>query len=65
MPARLLSDIADILEHSNVRRARIVAVVRDGQPVLLFDGEITPGVAQQMRNVVGQFTAAQIRNSKK
>lgn len=62
IPPRLLSEIADIIERAGVVRARIRGVVRDGRPVLLFDGEMSPGTMQQMRNVVGQFTAGEIRN---
>jgi hypothetical protein len=62
IPARLLSEIADILERAGVTTAKIRGVVRDGRPVLLFDGEMSPGTAQQMRNVMGQFSVAEIRN---
>ncbi len=65
IPPRLLSEIADIVERAGVSRANITGVVRDGHPVLLFDGEMEPGAQQQMRNVVGQFTAGQIRGGAK
>ena len=65
IPPRLLSEIADIVDRAGVTRARILGVVRDGRPVLLFDGEMSPGTTQQMRNVVGQFTAGEIRTSRK
>jgi dissimilatory sulfite reductase (desulfoviridin) alpha/beta subunit len=64
IPARLLSEIADIIERGGVTRANIRATVRDGAPVLHFEGDMSPGIQQQVRNVVGQFSAAQIRNSK-
>ena len=63
IPARLLSDIADIIERSGVIRAHIRAVRREDRPVLQFEGEMSPGTAQQMRNVVGQFSAAEIENA--
>lgn len=62
IPARLLSEIADIVERGGVARANIRAVSRDGRPVLQFAGEMAPGPAQQMRNVVGQFTSGQIKS---
>jgi hypothetical protein len=65
IPARLLSEIADIVERAGVMDARIRGVVREGRPVLRFDGEMSPGTQQQMRNVVGQFSAAEIRNTQK
>ena len=65
IPARLKADIEDIVLRAHVTDAKIVGVVRDGRPVLRFEGEMTPGVEQQMRNVMGQFSAAEIRNGQK
>jgi hypothetical protein len=65
IPPRLLSEIADIVDRAGVTHAKIRGVMRDGRPVLLFEGEMSPGIQQQMRNVVGQFTAAEIRSGKK
>lgn len=65
IPARLLSEIADIVDRAGVTRGRIRGVVRDGKAVLLFEGEMSPGTQQQMRNVMGQFSAAEIRGGRK
>ncbi|MCH2108938.1 MAG: DUF3634 family protein [Polyangiaceae bacterium] len=65
IPPRMLSDIADIIERGGVSKATIRGVIRDERPVLLFRGELSPDTQQQMRNVVGQFNATQIRGSKK
>jgi hypothetical protein len=65
IPPRLASEIADIIDREGVTVARIRGVLRDGKPVLLFDGEMTPGTEQQMRNVMGQFSAAEVRSGKK
>ncbi len=62
VPARLLSEVAEIVERAGVTRADIRAVTRDGRPVLDFRGEVTQGTMQQMRNVVGQFTAHEIES---
>lgn len=63
IPPRLLSDIVDIVDRAGVTRANIRGIVRDGKPVLSFEGEMSTDVQQQMRNVVGQFSAAQIRQA--
>ncbi len=65
IPPRLMAEIADIVDRAGVTRARIRGVVREGRPVLLFEGEMDPSAAQQMRNVMGQFTAGQIRSGTK
>lgn len=65
IPARLLAEIADIVDRAGVIEGRIRGVLRDGKPVLLFEGEMSPGTQQQMRNVVGQFTAGEIRSAKR
>lgn len=65
IPPRLFREIEEILERAGVTHAKIRGVVRDGAPVLQFDGEMSPSTAQQMRNVMGQFTTAEIRGGKK
>ncbi len=61
IPPRLLADVADVVERTGLARTRIRCVVRSGRPVLTFDGEIAPGTAQMLRNIVGQFDASEIR----
>lgn len=63
IPPGLLSDIADIVDRAGVSRANIRGIVRDGKPVLSFQGEMSAGAQQQMRNVLGQFSTAQIRQA--
>jgi hypothetical protein len=65
IPPRLLTEITDIIERAHVVEAEIRGVLRDGRPVLLFDGEMSPSTEQQMRNVVGQFSAAEMRSGRK
>jgi len=65
VPPRMLSEIADIIERAHVVHGKIRGVVRDGQPVLLFEGEMSPGTQQQMRNVVGQFSTSEIRSGRR
>lgn len=64
IPPELLADIADIVARAGVIRADIRGVSRDGAPRLLFRGEMSPGVQQQLRNVVSTFTVSQIRHGK-
>ena len=65
IPPRLLFEVGEIVDRAGVTQARIRGVLRDGHPVLLFEGEMDPGTQQQMRNVVGQFSAAEIRSGKR
>lgn len=64
IPPRLLSEITDIILRANVAHANIRGVVRDGRPVLIFEGEMSPGTQQQMRNVVGQFDTGEFRTGR-
>lgn len=64
IPPELLADIADIVARAGVLRADIRGVARDGAPVLQFRGEMSPGVQQQLRNVVATYTVSQIRHGK-
>lgn len=63
IPPRVFSEVKDIIERAGVNRADIRAVRRDGHAVLLFEGEIGSGVQQQVRNVVGQFSAKEIEDA--
>lgn len=65
VPPRLLAEIEDIIAQASVTNAHFEAKTRDGSPVLHFEGEMDPTTIQQMRNVMGQFTVGQIRNSPK
>lgn len=65
IPSRLFSDLREIAERGHVRAAKISALIRDGEVTLHIDGEFSPDVLQSMRNVAGQFTAAEIRAGKK
>lgn len=65
IPPRLLADIADVVERVGLARVRIRCVQRSGRPALVFEGEIGDGAAQMLRNVVGQFSATEIRGGKR
>jgi hypothetical protein len=61
LPPRLLSELRDVVERARLPRARLVAVARDGLPALTSDAPLSEGLEQQLRNVLGQFSVAQIR----
>jgi hypothetical protein len=65
IPPRLMVEIKEIIERAGVTQARFQALSRSGQPILHFEGEMDPALAQQMRNVIGQFTVGQIRTGQK
>ncbi len=65
IPPRLMAEIRDIVARAHVTQGEIKAVSRSGEPKLLFEGEMDAGMAQQMRNVVGQFTVGQIRTGQR
>lgn len=62
IPKRLLDGIADIAEKSRVSGVRVRVISEGGSPRLVPD-ELSPELAQRIRNVVGQFTVAEIRNA--
>lgn len=61
LPPRALQEIKDVVARAAVRRAKIRALVRDGHPVVRVSGEFDPGFLQVLRNVVGQFSVAELR----
>lgn len=61
---RALDEIRDVVERARVRRAKIRALVRDGRPVVRVKGEFEPSFLQVLRNVIGQFTVAELRASR-
>lgn len=64
LPPRLLAELVEIVDRAGVIRANVRGVVREGRPVLLFEGEMAPSAVQQMRNVVGQFSVGEIRTGR-
>lgn len=64
LPPRALQEITDVVQRARVRRAKIRALVRDGQPVVRVSGEFDPGFLQVLRNVVGQFSVAELRSAR-
>lgn len=61
IPPRALDEIRDVIRRAHVKRAKIRALVRDGQPVIRIRGEFDPGFLQVLRNVIGQYSLAELR----
>jgi hypothetical protein len=60
LPHPLLGDVRDVLASAHVTRAEIRIVVEDGRPRVLAR-HLDEASAQQLRNVVGAYTVAQLR----
>ena len=63
VPARLLAELGDVVGRARLEHARWVVVPRDGRPTLKSSVPLGAGLEQQLRNVLGQFTVAQIRSA--
>jgi hypothetical protein len=61
IPQRLVDDIADTVR--GVERATLRGVVEDRRPRLYAEGELTAEQKQRLRNLIGTWTAAQIRSA--
>lgn len=62
VPPRLLADIGDILRRPPVDDVTIRIVVEDRSPRIYAEGELSDAQKQQLRNVVGSWPVAKIRN---
>jgi hypothetical protein len=74
IPPRLLTDISDILRRprgqsatdvTDVTDVTLKIVVEDGRPRVYADGELSDAQRQQLRNVVGMWPLAKMRNAPK
>jgi hypothetical protein len=64
IPPPLLSDIKDIMKRSGSGHAEVHCTVSGGAPSLSLRGEVSADVAQQLRNVVGRYSVAALRQGK-
>lgn len=62
IPKRLLDEIADIAKQSRISGVRVRVLSEGGVPRLNPEG-LSPELAQRIRNVLGPFTVAEIRNA--
>jgi Protein of unknown function (DUF3634) len=63
VPQRLLDDMADILRDPAPAGGTLRGVSEDGRVQLYEDAGLTDAQKQQLRNVVGGWTVAQVRNA--
>jgi hypothetical protein len=61
IPQRLLDDIADVLR--GVASATLRGVTEDGRPRLYAEGDLGAEHKQRLRNLMGTWSTAQIRNA--
>jgi hypothetical protein len=61
LPQRLLDDIDDVMQ--TVPSGTVRCVNEGGRPRAFADGAITPAQAQRLRNVIGEWSTAQIRHA--
>jgi hypothetical protein len=61
IPQRLLDDIAEIV--CTVDHATLRGVIEDGKPRLYAEGNLDAHHKQRLRNVIGTWSAAQIRQA--
>jgi hypothetical protein len=63
LPQRLLDDMGDVVRA--VPRATVRAVSEGGRPRLIVRGAIDAMQAQRLRNLLGEWTVAQLRSAPK
>jgi Protein of unknown function (DUF3634) len=63
IPQRLLDDIADVLRDPRVGAGTLRGVSEDGCVRLYAEADLTEGQRQRLRNVIGGWQVAQIRNA--
>jgi hypothetical protein len=60
IPHGLLQDLGDVARASQIERADVWALRRDGRAELHTRGELTPEQLQRLRNVVGSYSLQRI-----
>ena len=64
LPQRVLSDLADVTTRPKIERAVLRIVAEDRRPRLLVEsGDVGETQTQQLRNVVGMYQLAELRNA--
>ena len=63
IPQRLLDDIGDVLRDPAVATGTLRGVSEDGRVRLYAEADLTEGQRQRLRNVIGGWQVAQIRNA--
>ena len=60
IPHSLLQDVGDVARASQIERAEVWALRRDGRAELHHRGELTPEQLQRLRNVLGSYSLQRI-----
>ena len=60
MPQSLLSDIADVVEGSNIEHADLLVVRRAGRAELVASGKLSREQSQRLRNAIASYTLPRI-----
>jgi hypothetical protein len=63
IPQRLVNDLSDVTNRPKIGRAVVRIVAEGGRPRVLVQGTVGETQIQQLRNVVGTWQLAQIRNA--
>jgi hypothetical protein len=63
IPQRLLDDIADVLHAPPVTHGTLRGVSEDGRVRVYAEADLTDAQRQRLRNVLGGWTALQVRNA--
>ncbi len=63
IPQRLVNDLADVTTRPQISRAVVRIVAEGGRPRVIVSGDVSETQRQQLRNVVGTYQLAQIRNA--
>lgn len=64
IPQRMVNDLSDVTERPRIEQAVLRIVAEDGRPRLIVEsGELGETQTQQLRNVVGTYRLAEIRNA--
>ncbi len=61
-PHRLRREFEDVLKRQGVSNGVVRVVVRQQALSLLVSGDVTGNVVQMLRNVLGQFSVAELRS---
>ncbi len=65
VPAKVLRELGEVARRAGLDGARLRVVAEGGRPRLIVEGAVDAGVAQRLRNVVGLFTLAELRQAKR
>ena len=62
-PRRLRREFEEVVMRNRIQEGSIKVVVRAQAPALMASEHINPGVQQMLRNILGQFSLAELRSA--